>query len=265
MKEYFDSVRNKLLEGLADRGFSVKSENYTGSNPGAIFENETEALLLEYITKDKQFVLSRGEAGCAREDFVQAQAYLFDPSAGDEMRHTSSVANEFLDTLQTRKAANAVGTYRRAKKDKDSDESSAVFFVNRLATVLPECREPLLRHKNHYGVLLPRYFCEEVGAVAVADAFRKGEKAKMRGFAELVNTIYPTADMDTKAIIMQVLMPAVTDERDVEFVEAIVTADFAKAWSCARKYYGKEVKPEKLTAYAKMAKYQGDTLVGTKH
>ncbi len=265
MKEYFDSVRNKLVEGLADRGFVVKSENYTGSNLAAIIENETEALLLEYVSKEKQFVLSRGEAGCAKDDFVQAQAYLFDTAAGDEMRHTASVANEFLDTLQTRKTAAAGGTYRRQKKDKDTDESSAVFFVNRLATVLPECREPLLMHKNHYGMLLPRHFCEEVASVAVADAFRKGEKAKMRGFAELVNNIYPTADMDTKAIIMQVLMPVIIAERDVEFVEGVVSAEFTKAWSCARKYYGKEVKPEKLTAYAKMAKYQGETLVGTKH
>ncbi|MBE6760362.1 MAG: hypothetical protein E7554_09825 [Ruminococcaceae bacterium] len=264
MKEYFDSVRNKLAEGLADQGYTVKSENYTGSNLGAILENETDALLLEYISKDKQFVLSRGEAGCAKDDFVQAQAYLFDTDAGDDMRHTTSVANEFLDTLQAKKSA-VGGTYKRAKKDKDSDESSANFFVNRLATVLPECREPLLMHKNHYGMLLPRHFCEEVGTVALADAFRKGEKAKMRGFAELVNNIYPTADMDTKAIIMQVLMPVITAEKDVEFVEGIVSAEFSKSWRCARKYHGKEVKPEKLSAYAKMAKYQGDTLVGTKH
>ena len=262
MKEYFDSVRTKLLEGLAEGGYSIKSENYTGKNLTAVLGNETDALRLEYSTGEKKFILSRGEAGCADADFVQSQVYLFDPEAGDDMRQTASVANEFLDTLQSKKPQTG-GAYRRKKeKDKDSDESSAVFFVNRIATVLPECREPLLKHKSHYGTVLPRHFCEEVVTVAVADIFAKGEKGKQRAFADLLNTIYPTADMDAKAIIMQVIMPVISDERDVEFFEELVSAEYKKAWNAAKRYFGKDVKPEKLTAYAKMAKHQAETLAG---
>ncbi len=254
-----------MMDGLAEGGYAVRSENYTGKVLTAIMENDTDALMLEYVTADKQFVLSRGEAGCAEDAFVQSTVYLFDPEAGDDMRQTASVANEFLDTLQTKKPAAGSGSYRRKKeKDKDSDESTAIFFVNRIATVLPECREPLLRHKNHYGTVLPRHFCEEVVCVAVKDAFANGDKGRQRGFAELLNSIYPGGDMDTKSIIMQVLMPVITEEKDVAFVEGIVSDDFKKAWGAAKKYFGKEIKPEKRTAYAKMANFQADTLVGTK-
>lgn len=260
MKEFFDSVRTKLLEGLAEGGYAIKSENYTGKVLTAVLESETEALRLDYSTTEKKFILSRGEAGCSADDFVQSQVYLFDPEAGDDMRQTSSVANEFLDTLQTKKPQ-AGSTYRRKKeKDKDSDESSAVFFVNRIATVLPECREPLLKHKSHYGTVLPRHFCDEVVTVAVSDIFSKGEKGKQRAFADLLNSIYPVADMDAKAIIMQVIMPVITDERDIQFVEEMVSPEFKKAWNAAKRYFGKEVKPEKLTAYAKMAQHQAETL-----
>ena len=99
MKDYFVSVKNKMAEALAENGYTVKSENYTGKTLTTVMENETDALMLEYSVADKQFVLSRGEAGCSDEDFVQSQVYLFDPEAGDDMRQTNSVANEFLDTL----------------------------------------------------------------------------------------------------------------------------------------------------------------------
>lgn len=261
MKQYFESVKNKMLEALAEKSYELKSENHSGKALTAIMENGTDALRLEYVTASRQFVLSRGEAGCADSDFVQTQTYLFDPEDGDEMRLTTSVANEFLDTLQSRKPVNYSSAQKR-KKDKDSDESSAVFFVNRVATVLPECREPLLRHKSHYEGLLPRHFCEEVVTVALKDTFAKGEKAKQRAFFELVNSIYPTGDLDTKAIIMQVIMPAVESDEQKAFVESIVSADFKKAWAAAKRFHGKEVKPEKVSAYAKMAQYQAETLAG---
>lgn len=261
MKQYFESVRNKMLDTLAERAFELKSEDYSAKAITAIIENETESLRLQYVYSSKQFVLGRGEVGCGEDDYSQTQAYLFDPESGDEMRHTASVANEFLDTLQSRKPAK-LSSSQKKKKDKDSDESSAVFFVNRVATVLPECREPLLRHKSHYEALLPRYFCEEVVTVALRDAFNKGEKAKQRSFFELINTIYPNGDMDTKAIIMQVIMPVVQSEQEIAFVEGIVSAEFKKAWNAGKRYHGKEVKPEKVSAYAKMAKYQAETLAG---
>ncbi len=261
MKQYFESVKNKLLDGLTEKAYEIKSENTSGKAITAVLENETDSLRLEYVFATKQFVLSRGEIGCGADDYVQSQAYLFDPEAGDEMRHTASVANEFLDTLQSKKPVKYTAAQKR-KKDKDSDESSAIFFVNRVATVLPECREPLLRHKSHYGDLLPRHFCDEVVTVALRDAFAKGEKAKQRSFFELVNGIYATGDLDTKAIIMQVIMPVVETEQQRSFVEGIVSAEFKKAWNAAKKYHGKEVRPEKVSAYAKMAQHQTETLAG---
>ena len=69
-----------------------------------------------------------------------------------------------------------------SKKERDTDESSAVYFVNRIPGVLPEFREPLLLHKVYFDMLLPNKFCEEVVNSAVARLL-SGSKILITGSA----------------------------------------------------------------------------------
>lgn len=262
MKLFFESVKTKLLDNLSEQGYALLSEGSNDESIFALLQSEKDALKIEYLYENRLFVLSRGEADCAEGDFTRVQSYLFDKDAGDGLRETISVVNEFTDTLTSKQARSYAA--QKKKKDKDSDESSAIFFVNRIPTVLPECREPLLRHKEHYEQLLPRHFCSEVVTKAVADMLRNREKAKTRAFFEMVSTLYTQGDLDTQSIIMQVIMPVVSDPEDEKFIIECVPADFKKSWQAAKRWFGKEVKPEKASIFAKASQYQTDTLRDSK-
>lgn len=262
MKECFNVVKNKIIEGLSSAGYALKSEDTSGSRMTAVIANAEEQLKLEY--NDKLFVLYRGAADENEANLVKSQTYLFDKNAGDGVREAAGVANEFLETLQKKAGTGltAAQTQRR-RKDKDSDENDAVFFVNRIATVLPECREPLNAHKKHYEQMLPRYFCEEVVTVAQNDMIKSGNKAKLNEYCQLLSTMYTKGDLDTRSIIMQVLLGSV-DSAYYEKLENCFDPEFVKSWAAARKFYGKNVRPEKKSTMAKLAAHQAETLNGSR-
>lgn len=262
MKECFNVVKNKILEGLSSAGYALKSEDTSGSRMVAVMANAEEQLKLEY--NDKLFTLYRGAADEAEANLVKSQTYLFDKNAGDGVREAAGVANEFLETLQKKAGTGLTATQtQRRRKDKDSDENDAIFFVNRIATVLPECREPLNAHKKHYEQMLPRYFCEEVVVVAQNDMIKSGDKAKLNEYCQLLATMYTKGDLDTRSIIMQVLLGSV-DSAYHEKLENCFDSEFVKAWAAARKFYGRNVRPEKKSAMAKLAAHQAETLNGAR-
>lgn len=262
MKECFTIVRNKLVEGLASAGYALKSEDTSGSRMTAIIASADEQLKLEY--NDKLFILYRGAVDETEANLVKSQTYLFDKSAGDGVREAAGVANEFLETLQKKAGAGLPAAQaQRRRKDKDTDENDAIFFVNRIATVLPECREPLAAHKKHYEQLLPRFFCEEVVSVAQNDMIKSGNKGKLAEYCQLLENMYTKGDLDTRSIIMQVLLGSV-DSADYAKLEPCFDSEFVKAWAAARKLYGKNVRPEKKSAMAKFAAHQAETLNGSR-
>ena len=261
MKECFNTVKTKMLEGLSAQGYQLLSENTAGSRMTAVLANDEEKLMLEY---DKNlFALYRGAADADEVDLAKSQTYLFDKAAGDGVREAAGVANEFLETLQKKAGAGiaAAPQQRKRSKDKNSDENDVIFFINRVVTVMPECRTPLTQHKNHYEQLLPRKFCDEVIVAAQKDLMKSGEKARIAEYFQLLDTMYSKGDLDTRSVIMQVLLAAV-DSRDYDRVEKYFSDDNRKAWAAARKFYGKKVRPEQKSAMAKMASYQAETLNG---
>lgn len=265
MKQHFETVTRKMMEQLSQSGYEIKDEKYGDMLYSAVMANSEETVRVEYGFADKLFVLYRGEPGAASaEEMTRSQTYLFDEHAGDGEREAVGVANEFLETLGGQAGGGIVvqsQQKKKKKKDKDSDESTAEFFVNRIPSVLPECRDPLLTHKGHYGQLLPRWFCEEVVVPAVRKLISEGVKTpKARNFFQLVESMYAKGDLDTKAIIMQVIMPELADEDDIEAVMANAGDDFKKAFAAGKKFFGKEVKPEKVSAIVKAAQYQAETL-----
>lgn len=263
MKQHFETVTKKLMDQLSAKGFEIKDENYGDKLYSVLIENDKETVRVEYSLEDKLFVLYRGESG-SDDEMTRSQTYLFDEQAGDSTREAAGVANEFLETLQGQTGGGLVvqsQQKKKKKKNQDGDESTAEFFVNRIPSVMPECRDALLSHKSHYGQLLPRWFCEEVVVPAMRSMLRDGVKtSKARDFFQLLGSMYAKGDLDTKAIIMQVLMPEVTDEDDVDAVMAMVGDELKKGYAAGKKYFGKNVKPEKVSAMIKAAQYQAETL-----
>ena len=146
MSMYFDAAVTRLTENLEKfRKVSSSAENGAES---AIFTDGKVNLKMVYAPDLKRFYLFRGEAGCADDAFEQIQSYYYETTEDKaaDLREAMSVANEFSESFASPSAAVPVSSRAAERKDKESDETSAVFFVNRIPGVLPECREPLLQH-----------------------------------------------------------------------------------------------------------------------
>lgn len=255
MTHSFEIVRTKMLEGLT--GFEIAAEEETHGSISCRLESESDAVVLNYDKRKKLFELYRGAKEDQLETMSKLQSYLFDEDAGDSTKEANSVANDFIDSLVSKPVKSAVAQRRRA--DKAGDESSAIFFVNRIPSIMPECREPLLLHKAHYEQVLPRHFCIEVVNVAFADAVRKGEKGKVSQFCNLMSNMYKSGDLDTKTIIVQVILASV-DAANVEYISSLLSDDLNKAWKHGKKWYGKKVKAPKKSAMEKLTEAQARTL-----
>ncbi|MBQ4312724.1 MAG: hypothetical protein IJC18_00815 [Clostridia bacterium] len=265
MKQCFDIVKVKLLEALSEKEYRLESDKHDGDVMSALYLSEKDSIKLEYDMKSKLFNLYRGDEEGKEDSFARTQTYLFDFENGDGIKEAAGVANEFIDTMQGSELKPLPSAAKqRKRKDKDSDESSAEFFVNRIPSVMIECREPLFKHKTHYGQVLPRQFCEEVVTVAMHDMLKKGDKKKINDFFTLLSNMYKQGDLDARSIIIQVLLNDVTNPVDKELVESILDPEVEKAWSAGRRYIGKKVKPEKMNKMAMIAQYQAETLKNKK-
>lgn len=257
MSIYFDAVTTKFIENL--NSFELVSSNKNGENEMAVLTNGKFNVKIVYSPGVNRFYLFKGEVNCSDDDYAEIQSYFFEPSKDNDsdLREAASVANEFSDTLGGSLSMPAVPTASRrpAKKEKESDEASAIYFVNRIPGVLPECREPLLQHKEHYEMLLPNKFCDEVVTAAVAKMLGdKSKKSKAEEFFKFLESMYISGDMDVKSIITMTILNSITGEERIEYVEGFLSADMNKAWRMARRYIGKEVKPEKESGYQKMSR-----------
>ncbi len=257
MSIYFDTAKSRFMENIST--FRLVSEEQKGSSEIALFTNDKMNAKLLYAPDAKRFYLFKCELGCGEDEYVELQSYFFETS-GDEqadIREAISVANEFSETLGGNLSAPSVPTASRkmSKKERDTDEASAIYFVNRIPNVLPECREPLLQHKEHYEMLLPNKFCEEVVTVAVDKMLStKSEKNKAQEFFAFIDKMYSLGGMDVKSIITMTILNSITGEKRIEQVEGYISSELSKAWRMARRYIGKEVKPEKESKYQQMSR-----------
>ena len=261
MSMYFDAAVTRLTENLEKfRKVSSSAENGAES---AIFTDGKVNLKMVYAPDLKRFYLFRGEAGCADDAFEQIQSYYYETTEDKaaDLREAMSVANEFSESFASPSAAVPVSSRAAERKDKESDETSAVFFVNRIPGVLPECREPLLQHKAHYEMLLPNKFCSEVVNAAVARLLGdKTQKQKTEEFFAFLEKMYFSGDMDVKSIITMTILNSISGKERIAYAEELLSSDMNRAWRAARRFIGKTVKPEKETTYQQMSRKYRDQI-----
>lgn len=256
MSVFFDAAVSRFLENM--NGFSVASAETKGNQEVAVLTDGQTNAKIVYAPEAQRFFLFKGEANCPDDEYQQIQTYFFDPTGDNvsDIREAGSVANEFAETFGGPAPVNIIPTASRklSKKERENDDSSAIFFVNRIPGVLPECREPLLMHKEYFDMLLPNKFCDEVVNSAVARLLSdKTRKPQAEEFFAFLNKMYDSGDMDVKSIITMTILNSITGEERIEYVEGLLSDTLKKAWKSARKFIGKEVKPEKESKYKQMS------------
>ena len=256
MSIFFDSAISRFIENNKD--FAVASAETKGNQEIAVLTDGKINAKIVYSPDSKRFFLFKGDFNCSDGDYTELQSYFFDPMGDNasDTREAVSVANEFSETIGGPAPVSIIPEASRklSKKERDSDESSAVYFVNRIPGVLPECREPLLMHKEYFEMLLPNKFCEEVVVSAVARLLSdKSRKSQAEQFFAFLNKMYDSGDMDVKSIITMTILNSITGQERIEYVETLLSDGLKKSWKSARKFIGKEVKPEKESKYKQMS------------
>ena len=259
MNTFFEAVTARFIENL--KTFRVLSANSGNGSEAVILTDGSVNAKIVYTPDTSRFFLFRGKADQGEDEMTELQSYFFEPSgdAAADMREAASVANEFCETFAGPDvlAPAAVPSASRvtAKKERENDETSAIFFANRIPGVLPECREPLLQHKEHYGMLLPNRFCEEVVNAAVDSLLDdKSRRRDKEAFFAFLDKMYAAGDMDVKSIITMTILNHITGEERMADVESLLSDDLRKSWKAARRFIGKNVKPEKESAYQQLSK-----------
>ena len=265
MSIFFEAMTGKLLENLG--AFRVVSADSDGGKETVVLTDGSVNAKVVYAPDVKRFFLFKGAADCTDDGYEQMQSYFFEPSGdeGSDLRDAVSVANEFSETFAGVDALSPnipAASRKLSKKERESDENSAVYFANRIPAVLPECREPLLQHKEHYGMLLPNKFCDEVVNAAVDKMLDdKTRRKDAEAFFALLDKMYATGDMDVKSIITMTVLNHITGEDRIATVEGLLSDGTRKAWKSARRFIGKKVKPEKESKYRQLSqKYRSQLM-----
>lgn len=255
--EIYRAITQRMTEDLSAKGFAPCTEHSLG-NAICVFTSEDESAMVCYDAASKKLMLYRGDKEMKTDSFTLAQTYLFDIESEDSAREAQSIAGDFADTLGSKKGKSTIATVQRTRSAEHTDEDTvtATFFVNRIPTYLPECRLPLISHKEHYETLLPIKFVEEVVVVAVSDALRKKERAKLAAFFEFVSTSYDSGDLSVKGIIVDVLLNALVNVAAPAEIEEYLSDTLKKSWALGRRLIGKKIKPEKETTISKLARTQ---------
>ncbi|MDR1564588.1 MAG: hypothetical protein LBS74_06490 [Oscillospiraceae bacterium] len=253
----FSIVQKQVYELLAEQGFALKSAQDDEEGITALYVSESLGYELKYST-DNKFRLIRYaiEDGEKQGEGKVLETYFYDESSADAENEAALLASEFCDSLKVKKPGAITPAQRaQAKKDKESDETGALFFVNRFPSVLPEVREPLLAHKQHYGTLLPNEFCNQCVSIAILKLLEeKKEKQKLQKLFTMLSDMYKAGDLDVKAIIVQTLLSKITDESQQELAKSYMSEELIKAWHVGKRYYGKDIKPEKVSFMQKLLK-----------
>ena len=218
MSIFFEATIARFIENMD--GYMLVSSQSEGTGETAVLTNGNMNVKIVYAPDNKRVFLFTGEAGCGDDDYEQAQSYFFE-SSGDnytDLREAGSVGNEFADTLGASAPVTVIPDSARklSKKDRENDDTSAVYFVNRIPGILTECREPLLMHKEYFGMLLPNKFCEEVVISAVTRLLNdKSRKSQAEEFFAFLNKMYDSGDMDVKSIITMTILNSITGQERI--------------------------------------------------
>lgn len=260
----FEIVQNGLYGTLASKGFElVPSKSENDNVTFAVFKGTETAYKIEYSEETKKFLLLRAdvvEGEIDENNYAVLETHLLEDSSDEG--DANFLAADFIESIESKtviKKSRAALT-AQARKEKENDETGIIFFVNRFPSVLPELRDPLIRHKEHFGNILPINFCEQCVNEAVLKMMRDGENQKMSKFFTLLSDMYKNGDLEVKSVIVQTVLKEISNPDHILTAESYMSDELIKAWRAGKRYYGKNVKPEKASLTQKLLSGEGDRL-----
>ncbi len=248
INQAFSAICDKVEEALKEQGFSKVNAGAVDNNEMvALFVSENLAYSVVYYT-DKMHMVMR-ECGMTDDgpdnDWKTLATWMFDPEH-DTMKEANSIAGDFVDAISAPKAIKKVKTAKKSKAKKD-DEGNAdpVFLAKRFVTFFPELKDEIKNEEDCYYPFRSVTFFKASVVPRVKDFVIRASDSDLKKMMGLLSTQYNNGDADTRAIITIVILNSLNEKYDEKLI-GFMGEDLALAFKTAKKFRGKEFKPEKV-------------------
>jgi len=239
LNKAYNIIEEQLNTELSKRNFKLDKIN----NLSSIFSNGEVKYKLEYNENNKKFILSI--CSSSDENYKNISVWLFDPQ-NDSEREAKSIANDFLDSVSV---AKKVKNLKKASKKSTESNSDFLFMANRFATVFPELKEDIKYEKENFETFRGITFTREKILPLLLEVVNSGQPAdKFKKLCSTLNNLYDNGNLDVRSCVTIVILNSIPEnnEKTFEKLEKNLSNDLLNAWSAAKKYKNKKVKPEKI-------------------
>lgn len=241
----FELVAGKVEEELNKSGFTRQKVAAEGDNPVALFTSQNIAYSVIYFTDKQQMVLR----SCTMTDegpdneWKTLATWLYDEYVNGQ-KDAESIANDFVEGVSGTSAIKRAKQVKQKKKKSDDGNADPKFLAKRFITYFPELRDEIKNEEDCYYPFRGATFAKEHIAPKLKQYLAKANSKETEKLAGVFNLQYGNGDVDTRSIITIVLINSLSQE-EYEQLSEFFDDDLTKAAKAARKYIGKEVKPEK--------------------
>lgn len=242
MDKIFKLVSDRVEEALNNKGFKKNNQE---EKYQTLFIGEDLAYLLKFNEQNKQFELkSCSVSDCKpNNQWKNIASWLFDPEEGTK-KDAEYIAADFCETLIGPKKT----PVQVAKKKKDNDNKvDIIFFMNRLANILPGLKEEIDEEKQSYETFRMVTFTENNVMPKINMFLLQNNNSKQfKKFCNVLSDAYNVGDLDVRSTVTFLILNNIKDENQIKKLKEELSDELNKAWQASYSIKDKKVKPEKV-------------------
>lgn len=257
VNEAYEYVCERFSEAVEPMGYHKLSISNAEENEiVSLFANDAIAYSVIYYIDKQRMVLESCQMTDDGPDneWRSLATWMFDPETNDK-KDATSIANDFIATVT---APARVKTQRQAKKKKRDEDGNVdpIFLFKRLVQIFPELKDEIFLEEDSYSPFRSATFARASVVPKVNSLLKSRNKQQITKLGTLLSAQYKNGDMDCRSVITIVILNGIDDEASQKLMDEALDEVLSKAWKFARKFKGKNVKPEKPKKDSKFKKYQ---------
>lgn len=266
INEAFDLICTRVQQALEAQGFNKLNVSNTGSDEMvSLYANDAIAYSVIYYADKNRMVLE--SCGMAEDgpdnDWRAIATWMFDPEINDK-KDANSIANDFVATVSAPVRQKAQQRQLKKKKRDEDGNVDPVFLYKRLVTVLPDLKDEIFNEEDCYDPFRSATFAKTFVVPKVNELLSSGNRQQITKLGAVLSAQYKNGDMDCRSIITIVILNGIEGEKNEELMDEALDDMLKKAWKFARRYRGKEVKPEKPKKKSKFQQMAAQNLNDTR-
>lgn len=266
INEAFDLICTRVQQALEAQGFNKLNVSNTGSDEMvSLYANDAIAYSVIYYADKNRMVLE--SCGMTEDgpdnDWRAIATWMFDPEINDK-KDANSIANDFVATVSAPVRQKAQQRQLKKKKRDEDGNVDPVFLYKRLVTVLPDLKDEIFNEEDCYDPFRSATFAKTFVVPKVNELLSSGNRQQITKLGAVLSAQYKNGDMDCRSIITIVILNGIEGEKNEELMDEALDDMLKKAWKFARRYRGKEVKPEKPKKKSKFQQMAAQNLNDTR-